>query len=265
MEFSKKIEYLNLQIIEQMNMRQDTVLNNVLEGFKKQFFAISFPNEKKDLEDYALIYVGNYDGIRGLYLRNGRSLENRNWRTWQFSMAIENEFKKPNQLVMFNAFQQKQKELYEKFGVMCMPEYIVNAAETHDMTLILKHKKGVDYLPKVDILEFYKSFFERIPRIENTSDIDKIYLMYDYEYTAVKIGKTKTPIEVRRKGVAEPTLRAVEQKIRPIVAWHAPPQVETLLKAEYQELKLRGEWFDLRPRHLQQIDKKMSKYKIINI
>jgi len=265
MEFGKKIEYLSLQVIEEINKNQDTVLNNVLEGFQKQFFAISFGGEENNLEDYALIYVGNYDGIRGLCLRNGRSLENRNWRTWQFSMAIENEFKKPNQLVMFNTFQQKQKELYEKFGVMCMPEYIVNAAETHDMTLILGHKKGVDYLPKVDILEFYKSFFERTPTIENLSNIDKVYLMYDVENTSVKIGKTKTPIEVRRKGVAEPTLRAVKQEIYPIVAWQASQQIETDLKAEYREFNQRGEWFDLRPRHLQQINKKMSKYEIIHI
>lgn len=267
MKFEDRLGYLNLGAIEEMNRLHKSIeLNNVLEGFQKQFFAISLINLEDEIElnEYMLIYIGNFSSIRGLTLRTGRKVNDRDLLTFQFSKAIEDEFEEPNQLVIFNTFQEYVKYTYENQGIVCLPDYISDLNKTHTLEFVLPHKRDIDRLLRIDILEFYRSFFERQATISNEANMHKIYLMYDYEYKAVKIGKTKQLIEVRKKGVAEPTLRAAKQEIYPIVVWQAPPEMETELKSKFHKLRLRGEWFDFRPKHLNQIDKIMSGYKLID-
>ncbi|HHT98805.1 MAG TPA: GIY-YIG nuclease family protein [Acholeplasma sp.] len=123
----------------------------------------------------------------------------------------------------------------------------------------------MDYLLKINPIEFYRSIFEKENKIEDNEGISKLYLMIEGEKGYIKIGQTKNKLEVRRKGVAEPTLKAKDPKICILTAWKAPKEVEKKLHSNYKSKRKRGEWFDLKAIDLQEINEIMLSYEMINI
>ncbi|MEI6754834.1 MAG: GIY-YIG nuclease family protein [Paludibacter sp.] len=263
-DFNSRLDFLSYKEIKSMYDESKLVeLNNVLEDFESDFYSISF-DDNRCIDDYLLIYVGRYGSIRGLTFNSGRNLEDRDFNTLRFAKAIENEFPEKNSIAIFNIFQTKLKQVYESFGVVCIPEYIANQ-ETHKIFLLSKLKNSVDYLILIDPVKFYKSFFERQNKISDEEGIFKLYLMLEGENGYIKIGQTQKKLEVRRKGVAEPTLKAKDPKIYILSAWVAPKEVEKKLHLDYKSKRKRGEWFDLRAIDLQEINEMMLTYEMIEI
>ncbi len=263
-KFNTRISFLPTRnIVDIYHRIKDVRLNNVLEGFDSDFLGIMF-GEKDSLETYELIYVGNSQGkVEGLVLHSGQKIESRDLCTVYFSRVIENEFPKANCLAIFNTFQNQLKSVYENFGVMCVPNYIANLK---DVAMILPSQKGdLDNILFIDIHELYKSYFERENYIEDKKGQQKVYLMYDRRENLIKIGETQTELKVRRKGVAEQTLRASDPMIEVVVAWKAPKSFENDLLLKYSTKRIRGEWFDIRAIDLENINIEAQKYQMIEI
>lgn len=263
-DFNSRIDFLSYKEIKSIYDENKLInLNNVLEGFESDFYSISF-DDSRSIDDYLLTYIGRYGSIRGLTFNSGRNLENRDMNTFNFAIAIENEFPEKNSIAIFNYFQSKLKQVYESFGIVCLPEYIANQ-ETDKIFLLSKPKNSVEYLLQIDTLKFYRSFFERKNKIYDKYGISKLYLMLEGEKGYIKIGQTKSKLEVRRKGVAEPTLKAKDPKIYLLTAWVAPKEVEKKLHSDYKSKRKRGEWFDLRSIDLKEINEMMLTYEMIDI
>ena len=89
-----RIGFLPFNVVQDIYNKSKLVeLNNVIEGFESDFFTISLDREDS-LENYTLIYIGCTDKIKGLSLRSGRNIKDRDSITFDFSMAIEHEFPK---------------------------------------------------------------------------------------------------------------------------------------------------------------------------
>ena len=147
-EFYSRISFLTNDLVHSLQKEHMSVeLNNVIDGFETDFFTIML-SEENNLNDYSLIYVGNDREIRGLILKSGRKIKNRDISTFRFCQEIENEFPKKNSLVIFNTFQKQLKRVYENFGIICIPEHI--AELKGDLTFIMPNKN------KNDVTEFYK-------------------------------------------------------------------------------------------------------------
>ncbi len=249
-------------ILDLLHSQPIPELNNVVEGFENDFYGIALSVEDS-LQDYILTYIGNYNELAGISLNIGREIENRDRFTLKFSKIIEQEFPETNQLTVFNTFQQKTKELYETLGVFCVSEYV---ARIKNASFILpRNKNSIDYIPLIDILNFYRNIFYRDVLVNNTDKQPKVYLMYDKRFDKIKIGNTYNRLQVRRKGVAEKTKRAVDPLIEVISAWEAPKNLEDILHDQYKNKRQRGEWFDLRASDLEKIDQFTSKYEMIDI
>lgn len=263
-DFNNRISFLPLDAILKIYHEDKIVdLNNVLEGFKSEFFAITTEKEGS-IENYTLIYIGRSNEVKGLSLTSGRSVKDRDLITFHFAKAIGEEFPEKNAISIFNAFQTYLKQIFESHGILCVPEYI--ATQNSELTFLLaKPKIGVDYLLLIDPLKFYKSFFERINKVSDIDGISKLYLMLEGEKGYIKIGRTRNKLETRRKGVAEPTLKAKDPKIYILTAWVAPKEIEIKLHSEYKSKRKRGEWFDLRAIDLERINELMLNYEMINI
>ena len=259
--FADNFRSLTTENIRRLNNSIVNVeLNNVLEGFEKECFHISIEDER-NLEKYSLIYIGDYGQLKGFTFTTGRSIKQRDLLTFRFAQQIEHEFPEENSLVIFNTFQDMIKKMYERLGILCIAKKFIDNGSK--IEIYAPHKNAVDYILEIDILEFYQSFFERIIKVENSNNQDKVYLMYDRIEDKVKIGKTKRKLEIRKKGVSEPTLRASDQFIEIITAWEASGEIETELKSKYTSKRIRGEWFDLRPTELKELNELMEKYKMI--
>lgn len=264
-DFNYRLGFLTFNAIQSIYDKYKIVeLNNVLEGFKSDFFTVAL-GQRESIEEYTLIYIGGSDKIRGLTLKSGRNIKDRDLHTFRFAKAIENEFPEKNSITIFNTFQNKLKEAYESFGILCIPEYLATIEK--DLTFILpnKHKIGVDYILQIDPIEFYRSFFDREDKIQDKEGISKLYLMCEGEKGYIKIGQTKNNLETRRKGVAEPTLKAKDPLIWIISAWEAPKEIEKKLHSDYKSKRIRGEWFDLKAVDLKEINEMMLTYKMIEI
>lgn len=263
-DFNSRLSFLSFDVILDIYNEDKIIgLNNVLEGFKSDYFAIT-TDEKESIENYTLIYIGRSAEIKGVSLRCARNIKDRDLNTLCFAKVIENEFPEKNSIAIFNKFQDKLKQIYESFGIICLPKYITSQ-ETQLTFLLPKPKTDVDYLLKIDPIEFYRSFFENNNKIQDKEGISKLYLMLEGEKGYIKIGQTKNKLEVRRKGVAEPTLKAKDPKIYILTAWEAPKKVERKLHSDYKSKRKRGEWFDLRANDLQEINEMMLTYEMINI
>lgn len=264
-DFNSRINFLPFDVVQSIyNEHRSVELNNVLEGFKSDFIAIAL-HEKESLEEYTMIYIGGFNEIRGLTLKSGRNIKDRDLNTFRFAKAIEEEFPEKNSIIIFNTFQNKLIEAYESFGILCIPENIANLGKELTFFLPNKPKIGVDSILQIDAIKFYRSFFDRKDRIQDKDGIQKVYLMCDGKDGCIKIGETKNKLETRRKGVAEPTLRATDPMIKIISAWEASKELEVKLHSVYDSKRKRGEWFDLRTVDLEEINKMTSTYNMIDI
>ena len=263
-EFYSRISFLTYDLVCKLQKEHRSVeLNNVLDGFKSDFFTIMVYNDE-NLDEYSLIYIGNNDNeIKGLVFKSGRKIKDRDIYTFRFAQTIETEFPEKNSLIIFNTFQSQLKSVYETFGILCIPKSIANLKNA---SLILpSNKTNIDEILQLNLLSFYQSFFDRNIKLNDTKDFEKIYLMYDQKEAYFKIGKTKTKLKTRKKGVSEATLRAINPMIEIIVAWRAPSELETKLHSMFKSKRKRGEWFDLRPVDLEKINEFTLKYDMINI
>lgn len=262
MKFEETCFQYNEAELEKLNARLVSFeLNNVLEGFQKNYFHIGM-SEEGNLNDYMLMYVGNHNNvIKGYTLHSGRKHKERDTNTYQFSRLIEDEFPNLNSLKVFNNFQNMLRSVYERFGIVCTSENI--SYVDSPATLLLINKTGTDQLLHLDIGKFYRRFFDSATYPLNKKGIQKVYLMYDYKDDKVKFGETNATLETRKKGVAEPTLRASDQEIIVLAAWEAPKTAESDLKKRFHEKHVRGEWYDLRSIDIKAIGEKMRPYKRI--
>ena len=264
-DFNSKLGYSTFDnILSICKEHRILELNNVLEGFRTDFFTFML-EEKDSVEKYTLVYIGGSDKVRGLTLTSGRKVKDRDLNTFRFAKAIENEFPEKNSISIFNTFQNKLREMYESFGILCIPDYL--AIIENDLTFILPNhtKVDVDHVLQIDPIEFYQSIFEREDNIQDKKGVSKLYLMCEGENGYIKIGQTKSNLELRRKGVAEPTLKAKDPLIWIISAWEAPKNIEQKLHSYYRSKRIRGEWFDLKTADLKEIVEMMLPYKIISI
>lgn len=126
---------------------------------------------------------------------------------------------------MGQQWKNKLKQLYESFGIICIPEYLANI-NRHITFLLSNPKKSIDHLMIIDPIELYKSFFERENKISDEEGIPKLYLMVEGERGYIKIGQTKNKLEIRKKEISEPTLKAKEPKIYLLSAWVAPKEIK---------------------------------------
>jgi len=263
--FSSRIVFLPFNAVQSIyNEHRNVELNNVLESIKSDFYTIIL-NEERSLDEYTLMYVGGNEAIRGFTFKSGRKIEDRDYLTFDFSKTIEDEFPETNALIVFNTFQSIIKNVYENFGIICIPEYIAKLGGELSVILPDKRKRGIDRVLQIDIFRFYRSYFTRSERTQDEEDLPKVYLMYDKKESYIKIGETKNKLKTRRKGVSEPTLRATDPMIEIIAAWNAPKELETKLHSNYVSKRKRGEWFDLRAVDLEDINKMTSKYKMIDV
>lgn len=75
----------------------------------------------------------------------------------------------------------------------------------------------------------------------------RIYLMRNERNGFIKIGKSKNPL------ARETTLQSEDPEITLIKSWPGMPSDELRLHGLYQAFRVRGEWFRLKPEHIDEI------------
>jgi hypothetical protein len=266
-EFNSRLSLLNREEILEMNLSIfNTPLNNVVEGFERFFIGISF-GELENIEEYHIVFISHFDVLKGMSLRSGKEVINRDFLTLEFAKNIE--LRNPvNALIIFNSFQQQLKEIYERSGIVCVPYYSIKNDYSLDMFMFNSvdavNKRSAGYLLQIDILNLYRSYFPSHTGVKDVKGVQKIYLFYDNKDNMVKIGETKDYLLKRRKSASEATKRAKDPMIDILVAWIAPKVEEDNLHKKYREKIERGEWFDLRTTDIEHISKYMKQYKVID-
>lgn len=98
-----------------------------------------------------------------------------------------------------------------------------------------------------DRLIFLKTLYEDSVDKPHLDPVNKVYLMLDDTNGLIKIGKSKNP------KVRESTLQSEKPQTHLIVQWTAPGSVERELHKRYSTKNIRGEWFKLSLKDLDEI------------
>jgi competence protein ComGF len=248
------------QILKLFEFNRKPELNNVIEKIKIESYSILTHNEK-NIESYDLILIVNYNELTGYAFTSSRELKDRDLLTYQFCRFLSDEFKNLNEIILFNTFQDILKSTYEMFGFFCMNQYQLE--ELNNPLFILKNKKSVEQILTIEPVSFFKQIFNKKKTVENIEGIEKIYLFYDLNDNLFKVGNTKKTIEVRIKGVSEPTKKGKKPETYLISAWNASAKIEKEIHEEFKLKRKRGEWFDLNVRDLDKLNSNMKEYEMI--
>lgn len=226
-------------------------LNNVLEGLRDEFFAIASSTNSITFGDksFNLIYINGKNKTRGFLLQLDLLAKFRNEYVMNYSKFLSNQFRKVDEITMFNHWQSSIRTILEKEGYMTYGDELLPKLE--NSSIILKGKKGIEYVPFCDRFEVLTQFMNSKPQIK--ADTNYVYLQLNSDnYT--KIGRSKNPI------YREATLQSKEPDIKLISYWEAPSSIEKELHKEFFSKRIRGEWFDLIMSDYSKIKERMKEY-----
>ncbi len=248
---SKRIGKIDQRtIIEFGNEPDNLQVFNVVRGLEKEAYSVQYNNK----DDYDLIYISNREKLIGFYLKSGLNIQQRTTCTAAFCQMLHEAFDEIDEIDAFNTYQKLLRAVLEKDGFFTLSDQEYSSMKGENV--VFKGGKGVVLIPFIRKIELYNSIFSG-RTFKDSPEQNKIYLMLNPDTNRIKIGHSK------KTSYREGTLQSKEPNIKLICSWIAPKNVETELHKKYESKRKRGEWFNLNPRDLKEINDLMKKYKKI--
>jgi Meiotically Up-regulated Gene 113 (MUG113) protein len=246
---SKKIGVLNEDSILEFGKKPNALrIFNVIRGLEKEAFSIHYRNKN----DYDFIYISKRNKLIGYFLNSGISMKYSTNCTAAFCQMLHEKFEELDEIAVFNTFQNLLRTVLEKDGIFTLSNHEYETLKGKE--LALKVENGIAIIPFINKIELYRSIFKGRVFKDDTNQ-NKLYLMLNQNTNKIKIGYSK------KIAYREGTLQSKEPAVKLICSWIAPREIETLLHKKYDNKRVRGEWFNLNPRELKEINDVMKEYK----
>ncbi len=240
--------YISVEEIIRMNDSDNGPINNVITGLNEHCYGIWLLDDNTD-NNYLLFYINNRIELSGLVYRLQIDNKKRNELTMAFSKIISDEYPMDNELIdVFNAFQYHTRTMLEKINRFTYGNEIAGK----NGIIVVKDKVGIDFVPMLDKSKAFKEIFSAIKEEVSKQNGNKIYLMFNPRNGYTKIGRSINPKN------REKTLQGEDPETEIIALWNAPVSKEKELHKEYNDKRIRGEWFNLGIADLLEIKNKMK-------
>ncbi|SKC12377.1 T5orf172 domain-containing protein [Soonwooa buanensis] len=238
---------------------------SVINGIHKEVYGIYIIDESESNFLFHMFYISKINNELIGYLLELRPLQEfRNQIVSIFSSYLVNIFKKDNQLdfeSVFNTFQYSQVTVFEQYGfdVVLLDEEMMK--RRGDM-MIKYNGKGVVFIPVISTSPENVDNHNFIPinttKIRNLKEGEHfVYLMYNQLNKYYKIGKTKNKSTLTFR---EKTLQAEDPNVLTFEVWIVKENYEKKLHKQFENKRLRGEWFNLDYSDLKILKKTMEKF-----
>lgn len=214
-------------------------INNVIIGIAANCFCTILLKENPC--EYDHLFVSRDGDLKAICIRQALAQKTRNEHLILFSRYIAERHSHLLWYHVFNTFQHQARSLFEKLNYW-----------TYDKDEI--PEKGVMFLPRgykgIAFTPFYTS-----PQPQPSTDTALkeptqhfVYIMYNRRNNYYKIGHSTDPV------YREKTLQAEEPEIILLNKWFASPATEAALHQKFKYKRIRGEWFNLSPEDLSEIN-----------
>ena len=218
-------------------------INNVVRGIANEAFGAWISQD----DSICINYTFYDEKIRcmALFLPKEFTYKELSQIIFYFAMAVSG-INNSNIIDTHNSYCSLIRSNLEKYGYSTFTR-----KEREELQWLYPHgflltKEPTITLPTIDKKRFYSDFFKDINN-NDTSNEDKVYLMYDFHTDLTKIGYSKNP------KIRERTLQSEKPDIILLTYWIADKQVEKELHKKYVHKRVRGEWFNLTFQDYQEI------------
>lgn len=231
----------------------DLQIYSVLSGLNKESFSISTEDEATGNFNYSIIYIINESNkIKGFLLNLKPFLKNRNELVILFCKYISNYYQKDllETKRLVNSFQHLQRMLFESKGYITFGDEL-SQENIDKYSLLVKGNKLPLYVPYISDNIEKKSdnnFNFKNASINKSKHRNYVYIMLNKSNGYYKIGRSINPI------YREKTLQAEEPDVVLIKKWIASAEIEKTLHLKYKLKRIRGEWFALEDKDLEEIN-----------
>lgn len=261
-KLSNQIHELDNQQIAQLRKSEyGASINNVIEGLEKEVYTLFVrgDNQESEVEEFDLIYIGyteNSDQPTGFILhRLSQKDKLRNQMIMGFCQFLQDEFNDFDIIDAYNTYQSQLRSALEKMNFWTYTEEFRHNFKGDNATLVLKGKRGVEFIPIIKKIDFLRHTFKNVQNGLGKDFNNYVYLIYNERNGYTKIGTSKQP-KIREK-----TLQGEEPIVEILVMWNAPRLEEKKLHQLFRRKRIRGEWFKLNPKDYNVIQEHMEKYK----
>lgn len=186
-EFYRLCYSIDESVILEINHHENDVgINNVVVGLEKECFGLLLSDEP-DRVVYRLFYINGRNRLTGFLLNIQLDNPNRDELVFIFSSHLAHQFEHLDTLDVFNTFQQQTRMMLEKVDHFTVSSLEMQRFVGMDVTIVAKDVKGIEIIPIVDKVEFYREYFGH-RKVVKTDDVENyVYLMLNKRTGLVKI------------------------------------------------------------------------------
>jgi hypothetical protein len=249
-EFEKRLFLLDeFEIIKLNKIAQSGELNNVVTARRAMCYGLLIKENSFLNVSWQLFFVNGKKVLEGALLELDLKGGDNAKLVMMFSKFLTQKYDEIDLLDTYNTFQDHTRTMLEMIGFWTVSTEELEEIGDPNPVIVKKNVRGIIPIRTIKKERFYKDFFgtELISR----SHEPQVYLLLNPELNHVKIGRSKKP------GFRERTLQSQEPEIYLIAKWVAPATVETFFHRRYGDKRVRGEWFKLNFRELNEIKEYM--------
>lgn len=245
---------LSREAIYLFNEKDNGPINNVITGISKECFGVRLFDDPTRFEaDF--FYISGYPELKGDLITI--EIEDKDyWNLlFMFCKLLEEEYEMVDAIDAFNTFQSKLRGFLELSGFFTATNIDLKQFEGKGATMMVNSKRGFKMIELIDKVELLRAFFnQQDVESENSEQSSFVYLMVNTQTSLIKIGTSKNP------SFRERTLQSREPEVHLIAKWKCAKVVEKELHEKYKMKRVRGEWFRLKLKDINEIQMKMSVY-----
>lgn len=235
---------LSRKDIFELNEEDNGGINNVITGINKNCFGVKLFDDEPALHVH-MYFINNEYELKGDIIC--LDLDDPEYFTllFRFCLMIADDYKNIDAINALNILQTRLRSFLEKKGFFTATTLELKMFE--GKSAVAASSRPMKVVRLIDKVDFYRELFENNYKLEAEKDKEYVYLMVNEDTSLIKIGTSKKP------HFREKTLQSQEPTIFIIALWCCDKILERQLHAKYSKNRVRGEWFRLKLRDLEDI------------
>jgi len=248
-KFSDVCFTLSRKDIFELNEEDNGGINNVISGINKNCFGVKLFDDEPELLVH-MFFVNNEHTLKGDIIC--LEIDDPEYFTllFRFCLMIADDYENIDAINAFNIFQTRLRSFLEKKGFFTATTIELKMFE--GKSAVAASSKPIKVIRLIDKVDFYRELFDNNYKLESEVSKEYVYLMVNEETSLIKIGTSKKP------HYREKTLHSQEPSVFIIALWCCDKALEKELHKKYSKNRIRGEWFRLKLRDLEDIGKFMN-------
>lgn len=228
---------LSLEDIYALNSEDNGPINNVIKNLDNHCYGVKIFDDEIDLSIH-MFFIDNKVKLDGDIICLKLVDQDYDRLLFLFCDLLAKKYN-IDTINAFNTFQKRLRSFLELRGFFTISNIELKPYSTSSNLMISNSKRGIFKLTFLEPKVFYREFFGDLDKQEIESNADYVYLMINEDTSFIKIGASKNP------KYREGTLHSKEPAVHLIAFWKTNRKLEKILHKEFENKRIRGEWFRL--------------------